>query len=105
MLSADLLKEARKRAGLTQAEFAERAGRPQSQISRWERGDVRPSLETLRDLVRACGLDVTYGLAAFDDSYDAFIHRLLGMAPAERLADARARARALSRLRGAALRG
>ena len=66
---------------------------------------MRPSFETLRRIVRACGLEVTYGLAVFDDSYDAFIHELLRMTPAERLADARERERRLSEIRGAALRG
>ena len=95
------MREARLRAASTQVALAERVGRPQSQISRWERGDVRPSLETLRELVRACGIDLTYGLAAFDDSYDAFINRLLAMTPAERLTDASARERAYFQLRGA----
>ena len=33
-----------------------------SQISRYERGDVLPSLETLRRLVRACGLELGFRL-------------------------------------------
>jgi transcriptional regulator with XRE-family HTH domain len=85
MLSADLLREARLRAGLTQAELGRRVGRPQSQIGRWERGEVKPSLETLRDLVRACGLELTFGLANYDDSYDEWILRALEQTPAERL--------------------
>ena len=52
MVSGDLLREARLRAGLTQDELAERAGTARSQISRYERGDVLPSLETLRRLIR-----------------------------------------------------
>ncbi len=50
---------------------ARRLGLTQSQLSRWERGVVEPSLETLRRIVRACGLELTLGLANGDDSYDA----------------------------------
>ena len=90
MLSADLLREARLRAGLTQAELGRRVGRPQSQIGRWERGEVKPSLETLRDLIRACGLELTLGLANYDDSYDEWILRALERDPLERLEHAEA---------------
>ena len=40
MVSGELLREARLRAGLTQAELAERAGTARSQVSRYERGHV-----------------------------------------------------------------
>jgi transcriptional regulator with XRE-family HTH domain len=85
MISADLLREARLRAGLTQAELGRRVSRPQSQIGRWERGEVKPSLETLRELIRACGLELTFGLANYDDSYDEWILGALEHTPAERL--------------------
>lgn len=101
MLSADLIYMARRRAALTQAELGRRLGLPQSQISRWERGQVEPSLETLRRLVRACGLELTLGLANGDDSYDAFIERALDMIPEKRVSDAIRRANALVKLRPA----
>ena len=85
MISADLLHEARLRAGLTQAELGRRVHRSQSQIARWERGDVKPSLETLRELIRACGLELTFGLANYDDSYDEWILSALEETPAARL--------------------
>jgi len=102
MISADLLREARLRAGLTQAELGRRVGRPQSQIGRWERGEVKPSLETLRELIRACGLELTLGLANYDDSYDEWILRALEREPIERLKDAEARERAYEAIRQAA---
>jgi Helix-turn-helix len=40
MRSADLIREARLRAGLTQYELAERCGRDRSVIARWEQGTV-----------------------------------------------------------------
>ena len=58
MRSADLIREARLRAALTQYELAERTGRDRSVIARWEQGAVAPSLETLVELVRACGFEL-----------------------------------------------
>ncbi len=85
MISADLLKEARLRAGLTQAELARRVKRSQSQIARWERGDVKPSLETLRELIRACGLELWFRMANYDDSYLPDIADNLRVTPSERI--------------------
>ena len=102
MLSADLLREARLRAGLTQAELGQRVGKPASMISRWERGRVEPSLETLRSLVRACGLELWFRFANFDDSYVDHIDRYLELSPVERLAHAEARERGYAQIRGRA---
>jgi len=102
MISADLLREARLRAGLTQKELGERAGRPQSQIARWESGRVEPSLETLRKLIHACGLELTYGLANYDDSYVPYIERLLELSPQARVEDALEREAVFGEIRGAA---
>jgi transcriptional regulator with XRE-family HTH domain len=85
VISADLLREARLRAGITQAELGRRVGRTQSQIARWERGDVKPSLETLRQLIRACGLELTLGLANYDDSYRRDVAELLELTPEQRI--------------------
>lgn len=92
MVSGDLLREARLRAGLTQAELGSRVGRPQSVIGRWERGEVLLSFETLRELIDACGFELTYRLAARDDSYRAHIERMLELEPAERVSRAAASA-------------
>src|SRR4051812_23089603 len=100
MISGMILREARRRAGLSQAALGRRVGRPQTQIARWERGAVLPSLETLRELVRACGLDVTIGLAAYDDSYVGDTRERLALAPRERMARAVAAANAARALRG-----
>jgi transcriptional regulator with XRE-family HTH domain len=81
------------RAGLTQAELGARLGKPQSVIARWERGTVQPSLESLRELVRACGLDVVLHLSKFYDSNATLIDQLLQMSPAQRFADLISRVR------------
>ena len=103
MISADLLYEARNRAGLTQAELGGRVGVPQSSISRWERGEVEPSLETLLGLIRACGLDLGFRFANYDDSYVAHIERYLRLSPAERIAQAEARESQYAKIRAAGL--
>lgn len=72
-------------------------------ISRWERGRVEPSLETLRRLVRACGLDLWLRFATFDDSYVGHIEQCLELSPAERLAHAEARERGYAHIRGKTL--
>jgi transcriptional regulator with XRE-family HTH domain len=85
MISADLLREARLRAGITQAELGRRVKRSQSQIARWERGDVKPSLETLRELIRACGFDLWFRMTNYDDSYIPLINEQLDRTPAQRI--------------------
>src|SRR5258706_464718 len=61
MNGATLLTKARKRAGLTQAELARRAGTSQPVISAYEHGRRDPSIETLRRLVRAAGAELDPG--------------------------------------------
>jgi transcriptional regulator with XRE-family HTH domain len=53
-----IVREARRRAGLSQAELAQRAGTSQSAVARYERARALPSLATLYRLVGACGLDL-----------------------------------------------
>jgi transcriptional regulator with XRE-family HTH domain len=91
VISGDLIKEARLRAGLTQVELGGRLGKAQSVIARWERDEVAPSLETVREVVRACGLELTFFMSRFDDSNVAIIDDHLRMTPAERFADLMAR--------------
>jgi hypothetical protein len=86
VVSGDLLREARRRAGLSQAELARRAGKPTSVIGRWERNEVAPSLETLRAVIRACQLELRFAVVDADDSQDAAIEHALSLTPADRLA-------------------
>jgi transcriptional regulator with XRE-family HTH domain len=85
MISGDLLREARLRAGLSQAGLARRAGKATSVIGRWERDEVRPSLETLRELVEACGLELAFKLQEPDREQDEAISASLRLTPAQRL--------------------
>lgn len=66
-----MVREARRRAGLTQSELAERAGTTQSAIARVETGGTEPSLWRVAELVSACGLHLTVRLTEPDDTLDA----------------------------------
>jgi transcriptional regulator with XRE-family HTH domain len=68
MRGGSLVREARRRAGLTQAELARRVGTTQSAIARIERGRTEPSLRRVRELVRACGLELLPMLAVLDEA-------------------------------------
>ena len=58
MRAADLIREARLRAGLTQYQLAERSGRERSVIARWEQGAVSPSFDNVLEVIEACGFDL-----------------------------------------------
>jgi transcriptional regulator with XRE-family HTH domain len=93
VISGDLIKEARNRAGLTQVELADRLDKSQSAIARWERDDVKPSLETLRSIIRACGFDLSFFMSRADDSNATIIDEHLRMTTEERFADMMTRIR------------
>ena len=59
----DLIREARKRSRLTQAQLAELAGTTQSAIARLESGRTAPSFDDVIRILRVMGLD-----GAFFDS-------------------------------------
>jgi len=52
-----LLVDGRKRAGLTQAELAHALARPQSYVSKFERGERRIDVVELLDITAALGTD------------------------------------------------
>lgn len=56
--AAALLREARRRAGLSQVELGRRAGVTQSVISAYESGARQPSVPTLARLVVAAGYEL-----------------------------------------------
>jgi len=65
---AALVREARRRAGLSQAELAARAGSTQSSIARLERGRASPSFRRVGELIEACGLEMRVHLAEIPGS-------------------------------------
>ena len=71
---------------VSQARLAARAGTTQSAISRIERDQVSPSVETLRSLVRLLGEDLVLGSEPRDAGIDrTLIRERLRATPAERV--------------------
>jgi len=85
MRGGDYISMARRRAGLTQRELAERLGCRQATVARWERGDRHPSLDEVQAATRACGFDLAMSLAVEDRSWWPQIAVQLDRAPADRL--------------------
>ena len=52
------IRAARKAAGLSQTELAEKIGVVQSNVCRWERGAHRPQIDTLKKIAEALGTSV-----------------------------------------------
>ncbi len=88
MSIANIVREARRRSGLTQAELAQRAGVPKSTVGRIESGARVPSTETVQHLVEAAGWTVSMSLSEADPGTDSMFERTLRRTPAERLLDA-----------------
>lgn len=57
-LLVKMLREARLTANVTQAQVAERLGRTESQISRWESCELRVDLRDLDEYLAAIGVDL-----------------------------------------------
>jgi transcriptional regulator with XRE-family HTH domain len=79
------LREARLRASLTQETLAERTGKTRPQIARWEAGAMAPSLETLLDLIHACGFDLPLELVPLEPVEDEQLKLLQQLSPERRL--------------------
>jgi transcriptional regulator with XRE-family HTH domain len=81
-----LLKDARRRHGVSQARLAARAGTTQSAISRIERGQVSPSVDTLRSLLHLLGEDLSLGAKPREFGIDrSLIRERFRMSPSERV--------------------
>lgn len=100
-LGGDLIREARKRAQLTQADLAARAGTSQSGIARWESGRTAVSLDDVVRLVRLCDFDLELMLLPRDDSDITQAARLAGLSGQQRMDRHTRITRQLSELRAA----
>jgi hypothetical protein len=87
LTAAQIIREARLKAGLTQAQLAERLGRERAQVARWETGGQEPSFENLVAVVEACGfaLNVTIVERADDPVLDAELAESVLQAPQQRV--------------------
>jgi transcriptional regulator with XRE-family HTH domain len=98
VMGNDLVREARKRAGLSQRALAERAGTTQSSIARLESGRTSPSFDTVLRLLRHCGMDLHVNLVERDASDWMQAQQILPLPPGERLERAVRFARRIRRL-------
>ena len=80
----DLVREARRRVGWTQARLAEAAGTTQSAIARLESGRTSPAFDDIIRLLRIMGLDLDFMLVERDDSDWIHAQRLLPLSPDQR---------------------
>jgi transcriptional regulator with XRE-family HTH domain len=84
--AGELLREARRRHGLTQGQLAARARTSQAAISRIERGLVSPSVAMLARLLDLMGEELTLNTRPIDYGIDkTLIRENLKRTPEERL--------------------
>jgi transcriptional regulator with XRE-family HTH domain len=84
--AAQLLRDVRRRHGLTQAQLAARARTSQAAISRIERGLVSPSVVTLAELLHLMGEELELDATPVDHGLDlTLIRENLKRTPDERI--------------------
>jgi len=84
--SAVLLRDARRRAGLTQADLAERLGVSQAAVAKLESPRANPTVDTLDKALWATGHRLTLDAAPRRPGVDeSLIRRQLELSPAERI--------------------
>ena len=82
----ELLKETRRRSGISQELLAARAGTTQSAISRIESGRVSPSVDTLWELLYLLGEDLELTAQKRDFGIDVTLNRAnLSLSPSQRV--------------------
>ncbi len=96
-----LIREARRRAGLTQTELAARVGTTQSAIARLERGYGHPTMQRISELVEACGLELQVRLVPSDEHDWSLVARNAALDADERVARAMAGIRLAEEVRRA----
>jgi transcriptional regulator with XRE-family HTH domain len=85
MRGGNLIREARKRARLSQQELAERLSTTQAVIARWELGRTSPSFERVVEAIRACGFDLAVRIVRPDTEHALLVEENLRLSPQERL--------------------
>lgn len=98
---AEWVNGARRSAGLTQRQLAERSGVPQPTIARIESGKQMPRADTLDRLLEACDFELRLGPIRGGGVDQSQIREWLDMSPEERLRRATGYGRMIDRLRSA----
>lgn len=100
---ARTLRSARRRAGLSQRDLAERTGVAQPTIARIERGQADPRFATLNRLLQACGRDLEAITIRGEGVDRTLCRQLLALTPTDRIRSVVQEAEAMEEL-AAALR-
>lgn len=86
MTTADLIRNARAKAGLSQADVARRLGTTQAAVAQLERPHSNPTIATLQRIVDATGRELRLSTRPRRPTVDEDqIARQMAMTPAERL--------------------
>lgn len=106
MTAGQLLRDARRRHGVSQAQLAARARTSQAAISRIEREIVSPSVSTLATLLDLLGEELEMSAQPVDYGHDrTLLQRNLSYTPQERIEHQASWSRGMRRLQRAAGRG
>lgn len=105
MTAGELLRDARKRHGLTQRQLATRARTSQAAVSRIERGVVSPTIETLAELLWLMNEELVLGAEPVDWGHDATLNQSnLAIDTEARVRRGVAYSRRMAQIRGVAAR-
>lgn len=86
MTPAELIKRRRRAHGISQRSLALRAGTDQAAVSRIERGDVSPGIETIERLLAAMGERLRLEPAPMEGDHDPLhLRAAMQRSPEERL--------------------
>ena len=101
LVAANLLRNARERAGMTQRQLAKKARTAQSVVARIELGETSPSWSTLARLLKAAGFNLSVGLRRIgvDPQLLDDVPRILALTPEQRLREVAQVSRFLSAAR------
>lgn len=103
--AGELLRDARRRHGLTQRQLAIRARTSQAAISRIERGVVSPSVDTLAELLWLMNERIVLEAEPVDWGFDLTLNKArLALAPEERIRRGVEHSRRMKEIRGVAQR-
>lgn len=103
MTAGELLRETRRRHGLTQRQLAARARTSQAAISRIERDVVSPSVATLAELLWLMNEELVLGAEPVDWGFDLTLNQSkLAVEPETRIRQQASWARGVRRIRDAA---
>jgi transcriptional regulator with XRE-family HTH domain len=102
MTAGELLRDARRRHGLTQRQLAVRARTSQAAISRIERGVVSPSVATLHELLWLMNEELVLGADPVNWGHDATLNEArLAVSPEIRIRRQASWSRGMRRIRDA----